>query len=261
MRDHGGGTVRFRFAAGLACAALLALDTPNAAAAADPGSGVVAQAVRAADLGPGTAPGAVPPGAAPTPRPATPAPTPAATPAPTPAPTPVRPRGTPAPPYATTPTLPRAGTPASPHPAAPAPSHAPTPAPARTATPAPTRDAALAAAVARWVAVGGEEDLATLGEDFTVLEQAASAGQLPVMGAGCRQLGIDVRAAQGHAPIPDARAERYWAAALARYARGAADCVAGTGTNDTGLMVKASNEIIEGSDDLDQVTNRLNEIG
>lgn len=122
-------------------------------------------------------------------------------------------------------------------------------------------DPALVAAIAAWVSGSGETDLETLAEDFTDLEQAAAASQLPAMATGCARLRTDVEAAQRHAPVPDASAQQSWAAALSLYDRGARDCVAGTTRFDPRLLGRASDEIISGSDRLQQLIDRLNEIG
>lgn len=131
-------------------------------------------------------------------------------------------------------------------------------APAVRATDPP--DPKLVAAVAKWVTNGGGDDLNALGSDFSALEKAANANDLAQMSLGCQQLQTDVEAAQAHAPIPDKKAEAAWSLALAKYARGATDCAAGADTSNVTLIRKASNEIIDGSNDLDKVTARLNEI-
>jgi hypothetical protein len=124
------------------------------------------------------------------------------------------------------------------------------------ATPNPT----LVAVVAAWVAKGGETQLTTLGTDFGALVKAANAADMPRMGASCDQLRKDVESAQAYAPIPDASAQREWAAALAAYARGATDCVDGAGASNVELITQAANEIMAGSAHLDKVTVRLNDI-
>jgi hypothetical protein len=118
-----------------------------------------------------------------------------------------------------------------------------------------------AAAVAAWVGASGEADLEALAEDFTALEQAAVAGSLPGMAAACGRLGSDVEAALGHAPIPDPLAQQSWAATLTLYDLGAHDCVAGATRIDPRLLNRASDEIIQGSDRLQRVIDRLNQIG
>ena len=133
----------------------------------------------------------------------------------------------------------------------------PEPAAAPATTP-PT--SALVVEVAAWVAKGGEKHLTTLGTDFGALEKAANAADMTTMGAGCVQLRRDVESAQAYAPIPDASAQRNWAAALAAYERGATDCVNGTGAANVDMITQAANEIMAGSASLDKVTTRLNEI-
>jgi len=110
------------------------------------------------------------------------------------------------------------------------------------------------------VSGGGERQLKLLGRDFGALADASSAANLGRMGASCAQLKLDVDGAQAFAPIPDTRAQRYWAAALKAYARGAADCVTGAHSSSTTLIVRAANEIIAGSNSLDKVTARLSQI-
>jgi hypothetical protein len=128
---------------------------------------------------------------------------------------------------------------------------------ASTAYAADPPDPATAQAVAQWVTGSGAADLKALGADFTELEAAANAADMPRMGAGCDALLVDVQAAQAHEPIPDALAEKDWANALSLYEQGAADCAKGAKTQDFSLIADASDEIIKGSADLDNVTARL----
>jgi hypothetical protein len=128
------------------------------------------------------------------------------------------------------------------------------------AGPTPTPDPVLAQQVAEWVTGGGAADLKALGADFTELEKAASAEDLVRMGAGCQHLLQDVHSAQAHDPIPDPKAEKDWANALNLYEQGAADCANGAQTQNYSLISQASDEIIQGSSDLDNVTARLKEI-
>jgi hypothetical protein len=121
-------------------------------------------------------------------------------------------------------------------------------------------DPALAERVAAWVTGGGEAALNTLGHDFKALETAANAEDLGGMGTACGQLGVDVAAAQTYAPIPDAGAQGNWAAALSMYANGATDCVIGAVVPDYTELTNAAGEIMTGSNDLDKVTSRLNQI-
>jgi hypothetical protein len=121
-------------------------------------------------------------------------------------------------------------------------------------------DPRLAARVAAWVTGGGSDDLKALGRDFTELETAATANDLGKMSAGCDHLLADVTAAQQYDPIPDRAVEKDWADALGLYAQGAQDCSDGARQRDVGLIMRASDEIIAGSTDLDKVTARLKTI-
>jgi hypothetical protein len=121
-------------------------------------------------------------------------------------------------------------------------------------------DPALALAVAQWVTNGGEDELKALSADFKSLETAANSDDLPTISLSCSQLENDVENAQAYDPIPDPQAQHDWADALAQYARGATDCVDGANNSDVNLITQASTEITTGSNDLNLVTNRLNEI-
>jgi hypothetical protein len=121
-------------------------------------------------------------------------------------------------------------------------------------------DPALALAVAQWVTNGGEDDLKALAADFTALEDAANADDMSSISSSCEQLQTDVEAAQSYDPIPDQEAQHEWSTALADYARGATDCVAGAQTTNATLITKASTEITDGSTALSEVTTRLGEI-
>jgi len=121
-------------------------------------------------------------------------------------------------------------------------------------------DPQLALAVAQWVTNGGATDLKSLGADFSALETAANTSDLAAISSSCAQLQSDVESAQSYDPIPDPEAQHNWSAALAEYARGATDCVAGADTSNDDLITRASTEIVTGSKDLDLVTARLEEI-
>ncbi len=121
-------------------------------------------------------------------------------------------------------------------------------------------DPALASRVAAWVSGGGSDDLTALGKDFAELESAANADDLEKMSAGCDHLLADVKAAQEYDPIPDALAEKDWANALSLYAAGATDCATGARQQDVDLITQASDEIVEGSGNLNKVTARLKDI-
>jgi hypothetical protein len=121
---------------------------------------------------------------------------------------------------------------------------------------------ALALAVAQWVTNGGETDLMTLAGDFDSLSTSADSGDMTAITGSCTRLQGDVETAQAYDPIPDPEAQHAWAAALTEYERGATDCVDGAGATmpNPDLITKASGEITAGSNDLNLVTSRLNQI-
>jgi hypothetical protein len=121
-------------------------------------------------------------------------------------------------------------------------------------------DPDTAQAVAKWVLNGGEKDLKALGADFGELEKAATANDLTGMSTSCKHLQRDVHASQDYDPIPDQEAQASWSAALDQYEKGAKDCISGADNVDSDLLIKASQEIIDGSADLQMVTARLKEI-
>jgi hypothetical protein len=121
-------------------------------------------------------------------------------------------------------------------------------------------DPGTAKAVAKWVLNGGEDDLKALGTDFGELEKAANASDLKAMSTSCKHLQRDVRASQDYDPIPDKKAQTSWSAALNQYEQGAKDCIKGADSVNSDLLIKASQEIIDGSTDLQKVTARLKEI-
>lgn len=135
----------------------------------------------------------------------------------------------------------------------------PSPGPDPVATGTPP-DPQLAQAVAMWVSHGGSASLKALSGDFAALEKAAGAQNMSGIATSCQHLGVDVKAAQAYAPIPDPQAQTAWAAALAQYAAGASDCATGASTLNASLLTKASTEITNGSNDLDTVTARLSQI-
>ena len=121
-------------------------------------------------------------------------------------------------------------------------------------------DPGTAHAVADWVLNGGETELKALGTEFGELAQAANASDLQAISLSCTHLQRDVQAAQDYDPIPDNTAHESWSAALDEYEHGAKDCVTGADNVDSDLLIKASQELIDGRKDLQDVTARLQEI-
>jgi hypothetical protein len=123
-----------------------------------------------------------------------------------------------------------------------------------------SRDPALAAAVMDWFHGGGDTRISALQKDFEAIAQAANSTDLSGVGTGCATLVVDVDRAQQYEAFPDGQAQRYWAAALTLYAKGAADCVQGAEKVDSALLLQANDEIMQGSSELTKATERVQDI-
>lgn len=133
--------------------------------------------------------------------------------------------------------------------------------PAATAAPSPSpHDDALAAAVVDWFTDGGDTRITALQDDFEAIAKAATSTDIPGVKTGCASLVVDVNKAQQYDPLPDVEAQRHWAAALDLYAQGAADCVKGAENQDANLLNQANEEIMDGSEELTQATERVQDI-
>lgn len=135
----------------------------------------------------------------------------------------------------------------------------PTPTPTPTATHAPA-DPKLVAAIADWFTKGGDKRVTALQKDFEAIATAAGATDVAAVKAGCTTLKTDVDKAQAYAPLPDAAAQKSWAAALDLYEKAAVDCVAGADKQDATLLLKANDEMIKGSEELTKATQRIEDI-
>ncbi|NUT36462.1 MAG: hypothetical protein HOV79_25695 [Hamadaea sp.] len=132
---------------------------------------------------------------------------------------------------------------------------APTPSPAH--SPA---DPKLVAAIGDWFTKGGDKRVAALQKDFETIATAAGATDVTAVKTGCTTLKTDVDKAQAYAPLPDAAAQKSWAAALDLYEKAALDCVAGAEKQDPTLLLKANDEMIQGSEQLTKATQRIEDI-
>lgn len=136
--------------------------------------------------------------------------------------------------------------------------------PATTAAAAPAAAGptqSLRAAILAWWSAGGHDRAQKLADDFSQLQAATGSGnQIAAVHQACTHLQTDVESAQAYGQIPDAAAQTSWAKALALFARGAADCLAGTEQVDAALITKAGNEISQGSDAMNQVTARIGQL-
>jgi len=125
---------------------------------------------------------------------------------------------------------------------------------------APSPDPQLQAAVADWFTKGGDKRLTALQTDFESIAKAATATDLPAVKRSCTTLKSDVDAAQAYAPLPDAQAQKSWAASLDLYEKAALDCVAGAEKSDAQLLMKSTDEMTQGSKQLTTATERIQDI-
>jgi hypothetical protein len=124
----------------------------------------------------------------------------------------------------------------------------------------PSADPQLRAAIAGWFTKGGDKRVTALQTDFEAIARAATATDLAAVKSSCATLKSDVDAAQAYAPLPDARAQKSWAASLELYEKAALDCVAGAGKADTQLLLKSNDEMTQGSKELTTATERIQQI-
>ena len=121
-------------------------------------------------------------------------------------------------------------------------------------------DPALAAAVSQWFTHGGDARISALQKDFETIARSADGTDLPGVEAGCTALVVDVGHAQHYDPLPDGQAQQHWSTALSMYANGAADRVKGAGTVDSDRLLRANDEILRGTAELTQATERIQAI-
>jgi len=130
--------------------------------------------------------------------------------------------------------------------------------PAATA-PSPS-DAQLEAAIADWFTKGGDKRVLALQTDFEAIAKAAGAIDIPAVKISCTTLKTDVDKAQAYAPLPDALAQKSWAASLDLYEMAALDCVSGADKVDADLLLKSNDEMLQGSKELGKATERIEAI-
>jgi hypothetical protein len=136
------------------------------------------------------------------------------------------------------------------------------------AGPAATTDTASsgpAAAVITWWSGGGSALVDKLGADFADLHASSSTktgqAQVTAVRAGCAKIQADTKAAQAYKPVPDQQAQASWAKALGLYAQGATDCLTGIDRLDTALITHSADEIHQGTDALNAVSDRIAQLG
>jgi hypothetical protein len=124
---------------------------------------------------------------------------------------------------------------------------------------------AAAAAVVTWWSGGGSALVDKLGADFADLHASSSTKtgkeQVTAVRAGCAKIQADTKAAQAYKPVPDQQAQASWAKALGLYAQGATDCLTGIDKLDTALITHSADEIHQGTDALNAVSDRIAQLG
>jgi hypothetical protein len=128
----------------------------------------------------------------------------------------------------------------------------------RAASPTPK---SAAPALSAWWNGGAKDRSTAIGNDFSKVAQEAAASNYPGVQVACSQAQKDVKAAQASGQAPDAQAQGLWAAAMASYAQASTDCITAVATQNTDLVLKASNEINAGNDSLRQLAARISQLG
>lgn len=133
------------------------------------------------------------------------------------------------------------------------------PAPPPSTTPAHNAAYAAAARIIAWDQNGGNDRLTALNTDFTQLSTDANNNPGNVA-ADCQQISADTNKAAAYQHVPDTAAQKHWAAALADFKHGAADCTQGVNNSDTAQMAKGANEISAGNTQVLAVAKRFTAI-
>ena len=111
-----------------------------------------------------------------------------------------------------------------------------------------------------WYENGGGTIIDKLTTDFNKASTAANAKDLTATGKACRTMRTDVEAAQQYDPLPVKSVQTPWAKALAEFARGASDCIAGLRTGDGALISQAGDELVKGTDYLTDADTAIHAI-
>jgi hypothetical protein len=127
-----------------------------------------------------------------------------------------------------------------------------TPAPAATTAPA---QVSTAQAVVSWYENGGHSGLNQIVAAENNVAQQAGAENFSGAAQACAGLATAVSNEEANGPIPDRRAEKWFAKALSKYDTAAAECQAGASTQNVSALIQAANDMNMGTTDLDKVTD------
>jgi hypothetical protein len=132
-------------------------------------------------------------------------------------------------------------------------------APSATASPARTDPAStsVASRVIAWNSGPGRTGLNRLHSRLVDVTGQAQAEDVAGLGRACVKLAAAVTAAQADPPIPDPAAQRWYTRALAQFGKAAADCQAGTDSQDVTMIDKSGTALTAGAGDLANATTAI----
>jgi hypothetical protein len=128
-----------------------------------------------------------------------------------------------------------------------------TTAPAAAATTAPAQDS-TAEALINWWNNGGKNGMNQIMAAEQNVAQQAQAENFSGAAQACAGLATAVSNEKANGPIPDHRAEKWFARALSKYDTAAAECQAGASTLNVSALTQAANDMNLGTRDLGRVT-------
>jgi hypothetical protein len=111
--------------------------------------------------------------------------------------------------------------------------------------------------VSDWSTGGGLDRASAISNDYTDMETAATATDIPGLGTACASLQSDVEAAQAYRGIPVTVAQADWSTALAQSARAATDCIASTRNLDVGLLNQSAQKLNASTAAFRKATERI----
>lgn len=120
-----------------------------------------------------------------------------------------------------------------------------------------TSSPSTALSISDWYQNGGERRLSALTDDMTTISVDASALDTVSLSADCTKLTNDVHNAVAYGPIPDARVQVHWSAALGHLRSAGTSCTAGADNMDESQLTTSSREMLAAASEMSQVTDRL----
>jgi hypothetical protein len=115
-------------------------------------------------------------------------------------------------------------------------------------------------AIVTWFNGGAKADLQTVMADMGQISADAKTENFAAVEHDCVQLASAVTKLQANGPMPDDRAEKWLARALAEWNEGAAQCEAGANSENSEMMVQSADEVNQGTNDLARVTKLVSNL-